>query len=80
MIINPVSDWVFKDRRAASIPTLNTVDSRIDASSLNPAVPYDNFTPEKRRRRNFDEKMELTMEKVQMGTLRKWVLRRGLED
>jgi len=49
VIINPVSDWVFKDRRAANIPTLNTVDSRIDASALNPAVPYDNFTPEKKK-------------------------------
>lgn len=78
MIINPVSAWVFKDRRAANIPTLNTVDSRIDASALNPAVPYDNFTPEKKKK--FDEKMELTMEKVKMGTLRKWVLSRRVED
>jgi len=78
VIINPVSDWVFKDRRAANIPTLNTVDSRIDASALNPAVPYDNFTPEKKKQ--IDEKMELTMEKVKMGTLRKWVMRRGVED
>jgi hypothetical protein len=78
VIINPVSDWVFKDRRAANIPTLNTVDSRIDASALNPAVPYDNFTPEKKKK--IDEKMELTMEKVKMGTLRKWVMRRGVED
>jgi len=80
VIINPVSDWVFKDRRAANIPTLNTVDSRIDASALNPAVPYDNFTPEKKKKKKFDEKMELTMEKLKMGTLRKWVLRRGVED
>jgi hypothetical protein len=78
VIINPVSAWVFKDRRAANIPTLNTVDSRIDASALNPAVPYDNFTPEKKKK--FDEKMELTMEKVKMGTLRKWVLSRRVED
>jgi hypothetical protein len=78
VIINPVSAWVFKDRRAANIPTLNTVDSRIDASALNPAVPYDNFTPEKKKK--IDEKMELTMEKVKMGTLRKWVMRRGVED
>jgi hypothetical protein len=34
----------------------------------------------KKKTKKFDEKMELTMEKVKMGTLRKWVLRRGVED
>ena len=39
VIINPITDLVFSDLRAANIPTLYTVDSKIDASALNPAVP-----------------------------------------
>jgi hypothetical protein len=48
--ITPITDpSIFSDLSAARIPTLYTVDSSNAASALNPAVPYDNLTPAKKK-------------------------------
>lgn len=49
VIMRPVTERVFNDLSAARIPTLKTVAERIEASERNPAVPYENLTPEIRQ-------------------------------
>lgn len=44
VIINPITALSLMDLNAAKIPTLYTQDSNIDASALNPDVPYDKLT------------------------------------